>query len=428
MAEKRTNRKIVRSTRSVALALIAMLELLLLLVSLTFSWFERALDPILVGEKISTAPALYSTVYVDASGTTVELSEFFEKKGSKTKFSPVHSEDGLNFTSPEGVPMNSGEIHAAALSFQFQIAASADYEFWFESLPVLTVNGIPAEQREILWQPSIDEDEQTEEATDEMSTEEASSESISEEAETENLSPEGTEMTGAATEATAETEISSEIVQQEESTTVDSIEEEKPETRGPSSYLDVFYIAFHDESCQNNGMCMETCAVMSFAEAEEYLLGNSMNNKLFTHAAGENGEKTTLISCSIWYQPTDSNALPEGATVAINLQLTNGYGETRTIRLADETTMLSDLYPQMGADGYYVELVDTATGRAYEAVYDSESDTWIAEIPLTVEEFDVHYRSKGIEQEIIATWDRIDGREVHSFALMDEGVFLSSEY
>ncbi len=67
MVVKRTNSKIVRCTRSAALALIAMLELLLLCVSLTFSWFEIALDPILVGDGISTAPSLLSVVNVTGS-------------------------------------------------------------------------------------------------------------------------------------------------------------------------------------------------------------------------------------------------------------------------------------------------------------------------------------------------------------------------
>jgi hypothetical protein len=85
------------------------------------------------------------------------------------------------------------------------------------------------------------------------------------------------------------------------------------------------------------------------------------------------------------------------------------------------------MYPQMPTDGYRVELVDPASGVIFPATYDEASGTWYAELPVAITSFDVRYRSKSIGRDVLATWESINGEFVHSFALMDEGVFLKSE-
>lgn len=450
MAQNRTNRNMIYGKRSVPLSIIAMIELLLLSISLTFSWFEPPVNPALYGDDIYTYPVLLSTVNMTVDGVA-DLNKHFDYRAmiedddlkdslpdiNKTKFSPVESSDGLYFTSPNGLVLNSSEIHATALSFQFTINSAIACDFWFKSLPVIVVG----ETRGVLQEPSFENDpsedqfdseDTSEPASDEPTSEEATEEStITETTETEEVATDTTEENTEETntDTTTETDTFVEETQEEYTESVESteVEEENPATRGQSSYYDVFYISFHGEDCMCDGVLRSPCVAIPLSEASSYLVNNVDNMKLFSHVPGENGDNATVITCSIWYQPTESNHLPYGTDVAINVQIASNYGQTRTIHLTDETTTLNELYPLMGADGYYVELVDTATGAVYPAVYDIESGIWCAEIPVTVEEFDVLYRSKGIEREIIATWESIDGREVHSFALMDEGVFISSE-
>lgn len=439
MVVKRTNCKNVRKARSVTLALIAMLELLLLCVSLTFSWFDRAPNAPFVGRDISTAPVLYSTVVLDDATDAVNLNQFFEEKGAKAKFSPVYSSDGLTFFYPDanGLKLTSSEIHAAALSFEFTIESAVECDFWFESIPEITVIGA---KRGTVQVPSAEEDP-SEAPTEEDSTTEPSSEAPtfvepteeSTVAETTEAVEETTETTSAAEIPTGEPQEEStgsvegtEGVDSTESVDGTEDENEKPDTRGESIYDDVFYISFHGEECQCGGTVVEPCVAIPLKDANKYLANNAENNVLFSHLPGEK-DTSSVIRCSIWYQSNNDDDSLAGAEVQIKVKIASNWGQMRTIELSDDTLTLGEMYPLVGEDGYYVEIVNSATGVAYPAVYDSETGTWIAEVPVSVKEFDVRYRSKSIDREIIATWERIDGREVCSFVLMDDGVYISTE-
>lgn len=431
MAAKGETKNRMRSTRSATLALVAMLELLLLCVSLTFSWFERAQDPVLFGQEIKTADALLSTYRVSPGDDTVELTQFFDGGVSK-KFSPVLSGDGIQFTSPNGVPLSTSEIYDATLSFQFKVVSDfGDCDFWLDTLSLVVGNSTFAmDENGVHQTPNASANEETpSENVTEPSSEEETAEVITSEA---DVDPDATEVveteepviedpeveettSGESSSAEADGEELPEESTESECTETEGdigLDEEKADTRAPGSIADALCIVFYD----SYGIPEE---IMSFADLTE-------NKKLFSCVGGE-----STITCSVWldYNRVQENnvVLPEGAAVEINMLIRSGMSETRTIWLKDETTQLSTMYPQILTDGYRVELVDPASGVIFPATYDEASGTWYAELPVAITSFDVRYRSKSIGRDVLATWESINGEFVHSFALMDEGVFLKSE-
>lgn len=425
MAAKRETKNRMRSTRSATLALVAMLELLLLCVSLTFSWFERAQDPVLFGQEIKTADALLSTYRVSPGDDTVELTQFFDH-GVPKKFSPIQWDDDLQFSSPTGIPLSTSEIYGAALSFEFNvISESLNCEFWFDTLElkigssVFTVDESGMQNNHAsnnVEEPPIETSSEayTEEETSEAEIDEAMTELVpTESSETEETVTEENEEEPVS-EETEEEAVSEEVTDSEEPVTEEDFdnEEEEPETRDPASVASYFHIAFKAE----NG----SPVIMSLAEAYRYFANGTT---LFSCEAGE----LTSIKCYVWLAYEEGVIYPEGENFSIEMSLTNSLNITRTIWLKDETTQLSTMYPQMLTDGYRVELVDPASGVIFPATYDEASGAWYAELPVAIASFDVRYRSKSIGRDVLATWESINGEFVHSFALMDEGVFLKSE-
>lgn len=430
MAAKRETKNRTRSTRSATLALVAMLELLLLCVSLTFSWFERAQDPVLLGQEIKTADALLSTYIVSPGEGTVELTQFFDG-GVPKKFSPVLSSDGIQFTSPKGVPLSTSEIYDATLSFQFKVVSEfGDCDFWLDTLSLVVGNSTFAiDENGVHQTPNAGANVETpSEDVTEPSSEEETTEVITSEA---DVDPDATEVVeteepvieDAEVEETTSSEPSSaeadgeelpeESTETEGTETEDDIglDEEKTDTRATGSIADAFCIAFGDGDGEPE--------IMSFADLTK-------NKKLFSCIGGK-----STITCSVWldynWVQENKGVLLGGAAVEINMLIRSGMSETRTIWLKDETAQLSTMYPQMLTDGYRVELVDPASGVIFPATYDEASGTWYAELPVAITSFDVRYRSKSIGRDVLATWESINGEYVHSFALMDEGVFLKSE-
>ena len=204
-------------------------------------------------------------------------------------------------------------------------------------------------------------------------------------------------------------------------------EEDERETKANHfGYENCLFMAFH--VCGANGECAsdDCTGALTLAEAASYLAGNSEGLSLFTHVASAGGEKTA-VDCTIWYQPVQGISIPDGASVTIKLELASSWSEKTIIYLKDATTMQSELYPQLDANSYNVELIHTASGEIYPAVYDYETDTWSVEVPLAVDEFNIRYRSMGVGRDVLATWSNINGEHVHGFTLMDEGVFIKSE-
>lgn len=150
-------------TKSIILSVISIIELILLLTTMTLAWFEGLTSLEITGNNLSTASGLKSKFIVgegtDYSGTA-ELNEFFHKQ-SFDKLSPVSSMDGDNFyaittgEAPETYndylqavedksitfrKLSDEEKLSSIIYFQFEIQAdSSDTDFWFKSSPTIKI-------------------------------------------------------------------------------------------------------------------------------------------------------------------------------------------------------------------------------------------------------------------------------------------------
>lgn len=152
-------------TKSIILSVVSIIELIVLLATMTFAWFEGLTSLEIKGENLSTASELKSKFIVGEGtdySTTAELNEFFHKQ-SFDKLSPVSSWDGDNFyaittgETPESqtdyiTAVNNRSVTFRKLSeeeklssiiyFQFEITSdSSDTDFWFKKLPAVKING-----------------------------------------------------------------------------------------------------------------------------------------------------------------------------------------------------------------------------------------------------------------------------------------------
>ena len=168
-------------TKSIILSVVSIIELIVLLATMTFAWFEGLTSLEIKGENLSTASELKSKFIVGEGtdySTTAELNEFFHKQ-SFDKLSPVSSWDGDNFyaittgETPESqtdyiAAVNNKSITFRKLSneeklssiiyFQFEIAsASSDTDFWFKKLPAVKINGTALNSENNPFRFSIDD-------------------------------------------------------------------------------------------------------------------------------------------------------------------------------------------------------------------------------------------------------------------------------
>lgn len=149
-----------KRTKSIALSVVALLELLLLVTSVTFSWFEGLTSLELKGEKFKTASVLNSHIEVgentsnsDSAYTKViNLSSFFDAQ-KEVRLSPVSSSDAVNFyASYSGTPGAEGtkyrkltkeDINANIIQFQFNISSADGLTdvYLTDALPKVTIDG-----------------------------------------------------------------------------------------------------------------------------------------------------------------------------------------------------------------------------------------------------------------------------------------------
>lgn len=150
-------------SRSIILSAVALIEIILLLTTMTFAWFEGLTSLEMKGENIPTYSGLNSEFIVgegkDYQNATAELETFFDAQAS-AKFSPVSSYDGENFYALyEGNAssyteylngINNGSLKFRKLSeedknsnivyFQFNVTAKdADATFWLKEMPTVKV-------------------------------------------------------------------------------------------------------------------------------------------------------------------------------------------------------------------------------------------------------------------------------------------------
>lgn len=146
--------------KSVLLAVIALIETLLLLISFSFSWFEGGTALNLLGRNIKTDRVLYSAIQVGEGAEyqqVISLNDYFSAQ-NKAKFNPVSSVDGKTFyTMYQGNvsdfhtdsslvkwrKLAPEDINSSILRFQFQVySPTSECYFWFKELPTVTVNGV----------------------------------------------------------------------------------------------------------------------------------------------------------------------------------------------------------------------------------------------------------------------------------------------
>ena len=146
--------------KSILLAVIAIIESLLLLVSFSFAWFEGGTALNLLGRDIRTDGVLYSAIQVGEGADyqkVISLNDYFAAQ-NKAKFTPVSSVDGKTFyTMYQGNvsdfhtdsslvkwrKLTPEDVNSSILRFQFQVESpTADCYFWFKALPTVTVNGV----------------------------------------------------------------------------------------------------------------------------------------------------------------------------------------------------------------------------------------------------------------------------------------------
>lgn len=170
-------------TKRIILSVVTIIELIALLLTMTFAWFEGLTSLEIKGENLSTAGGLKSKFIVGegpAYMNTAELNEFFHKQ-SFDKLSPVSSMDGDNFyaiTSSTGeIPASQKEYLAAVnnktakfrklsdeeklssiVYFQFELAAdSSDTDFWFKNQPTIKIGDTTLNSENNPFRISIDD-------------------------------------------------------------------------------------------------------------------------------------------------------------------------------------------------------------------------------------------------------------------------------
>jgi len=153
------NEKRKKRTKSIVLSIVALLELLLLISSMTFSWFEPLSSLELLGENFETASVLNSHIEIgentSESETTysevINLASFFDAQ-KDVRFSPVSSADAKKFyaaysgeagkTGTKYRKMTQEDINSNIINFSFNISApdgATDF-YLTEALPIVKIN------------------------------------------------------------------------------------------------------------------------------------------------------------------------------------------------------------------------------------------------------------------------------------------------
>lgn len=162
-----TNNKNNKRTKSIVLSIVALLELILLVTSFTFSWFEGLTSLELKGENFKTASALKSHVEIgenkSESDTTytdiIDLTPYFDTQ-KEVRLSPVSSADGVNFYAAyDGYPekvntandykklhyrkLSKEDINSNIIQFEFNISSpdGPTSVYFTEVMPVVYING-----------------------------------------------------------------------------------------------------------------------------------------------------------------------------------------------------------------------------------------------------------------------------------------------
>ncbi|MBE6737610.1 MAG: hypothetical protein E7566_03010 [Ruminococcaceae bacterium] len=155
--EKNTKR-----TKSIVLSIVALMELILLVTSMTFSWFEPLSSLELEGYDFQTASVLNSHIEVGENSSSkdttynnvIDLTTFFDTQ-KEVRFSPVSSADAKNFYAvydnnntssniedDKYRKLNKDDVNSNIIQFSFNISAPhGATDFYFtEALPIVNTD------------------------------------------------------------------------------------------------------------------------------------------------------------------------------------------------------------------------------------------------------------------------------------------------
>lgn len=151
--------KMKKRTKSIVLSVVALLELLLVVTSVTFSWFEGITSLEIKGDDFKTASVLNSHIEVGENKTAtdgsynevINLSSFFDAQ-KEVRLTPVSSADAKTFYSAyEGVAgtanakyrkLSKADVNTNIIQFEFNISApdgATDF-YLTEALPIVKIN------------------------------------------------------------------------------------------------------------------------------------------------------------------------------------------------------------------------------------------------------------------------------------------------
>lgn len=394
--------------KNVILAIVAMIELLLLSTTMTFSWFEgtTALRITTDNENhspLKTAKGLNSSYTVGGESSkysnTAELNEYIEMQAN-AKFSPVSSYNGEDFfalmdgTATDGKApdsyddylsgitaadstlkfrqLSNEEKNSSLVYFQFQVNAEVcDTTFWLKKLPTFTVNGEALASDNNPFRVRICADE------------------------TASPSAEGNLIltTKTAWPTTSPTQTTSSLGR----INMKGIKE----LQNSKAVLNETYI---DNNNKPAGELM--CNRANYKVFSKTSTQNKNGKEvLFTVPKGE----TKTITMAIWLEALDqsynSTLIPAGATVDVDIQFCSSWDVIDTITFRDYT---SENWVN-STNGNYLCLINDETEYCY---YDRSSavnsatgrNEWSFEIPRAVQDITFRREVKEFDPDPSGTW------------------------
>lgn len=369
-----------RKPLSIVLSVVSIIELIILLTTMTFSWFEGITSLEITGTDISTASGLKSKFIVGEGTdyqTTAELNEFFYSQ-SFDKLSPVSSYDGETFYALydgeatsyseylSGIQnktlkfreLSEEEKNSSIIYFQFEVdATSSDTTFWLKKMPTVKINGTTLANNNNPFRIRIDD--------------------------------------GDGDAANGEGNL---IL-----TTKESWPTTGPVTTTSSlGRANMKGIAKLDDEGNNTAILNDTYIDENNKAAGE-LMCNRASYKIFskTSTLNKNGSQilftvdkgvTRTITIAIWLEALDQSysetLIPPGATVEFDIEFCSSWDVVDTITFRDYTSdQWVDTYDENNSTNQRLGIanLDSDSNYYYGFTYNKTNKVWTADIPRAVQ-------------------------------------------
>lgn len=365
------NHKMSPKTKAIILSVIAMIELLLILVTTTFSWFDGLTALEISGEEFQTAAALNSHIEIgenkSASDNTysevINLSSFFDNQ-DRVRLAPVSSADAENFyvaysgeAGKEGAKyrkLSTEDINSNVITFQFDITSPDGptdiFIAGFDPCVIINTQTYYGTNAKVFPYRFAFSDGST----------------------TRILTTRGN-LDQNDTAVAAEKAVASLNADDTANMVTGTVERSRIYGYYPSP----------DEQ------------------------GNT-NHPLFTLNKGE----TKKITVSVWIEACDSNFYttdgPQpGSNISVVLKLATSWSVTRNLTVYDYTAgqWVDNAGDSGEATKMFVRNADgNADARMYELTYDSSAHTWSGQIPHALENLTITW-GKADKSAVYATWN-----------------------